>query len=77
MLISILVTVVVGLIYFYVNLPALNLHAAEFYTFVLILCAVYCGCSLVVTGFKAAGPKDYLKHLLKKQSKTVTSILLI
>ena len=66
MIISILVTVVVGLIYFYVNLPALNLHSAEFYTFIFILCAVYCGCNLVVTGFKATGPKDYLKHLFKK-----------
>jgi len=66
MLISILVTLVVGLIYFYVNLPAINLHAAEFYTFVIVLCAVYCGCNLVVTGFKATSPKDYLRHLLKK-----------
>lgn len=66
MLISIIITLVVGLIYFYINLPAINLHAAEFYTFALVLCAVYCGCNLVVTGFKAANWKDYLRHLLKK-----------
>ncbi len=66
MLISILVTLVVGLVYFYVQLPAINLHAAEFYTFVLVLCAVYCGTNIVVTGFKATGVKDYFKHLLKK-----------
>ena len=41
MLISILITVVVGLVYFYLQLPALNLHSAEFYAFVLLLCAVY------------------------------------
>lgn len=77
MLISILVTIVVGLIYFYVNLPAINLHATEFYTFVLILCAVYCGCNLVVTGFKATSIKDYLKHLLKKCTIPVVAAVLL
>ena len=66
MLISILVTLVVGSIYFYINLPAVNLHSAEFYAFVIVLCTVYCVCSLVVTGFKATGLKDYIRHLLKK-----------
>ena len=66
MLISILVTLVIGFIYFYINLPAINLHSAEFYAFVIVLCAVYCICSLVVTGFKATGWKEYLRHLLKK-----------
>lgn len=77
MLISILVTIVVGLIYFYVNLPAINLHAAEFYTFILILCAVYCGCNLVVTGFKAASVKDYFRHLLKKCTVPVVAAALL
>ena len=77
MLVSILVTIVVGLIYFYVNLPAINLHAIEFYTFVLILCAVYCGCNLVVTGFKAISVKDYFKHLLKKCTIPVVAAVLL
>jgi len=79
MLISILVTIVVGLIYFYVNLPAVNLQATEFYTFVLVLCAVYCGCNLVVTGFKATSVKDYFKHLLKKCTipVVVAAVLLV
>ena len=68
MLISILVTLVIGFVYFYINLPAVNLHSAEFYAFVLVLCAVYCVCSLVVTGFKATGWKDYIKHLLMGRS---------
>lgn len=66
MVISLLITLAVGLIYFYVQLPALNFQSAEFYTFVFVLCIVYCICSLVATGFKAIGIKDYLKHLLKK-----------
>lgn len=65
MLISLLVTLVFGALYFYIKLPAINLHATEFYTFVFLTCAVYCVCNLVVTGFKAAGVKDYLKHLIK------------
>lgn len=66
MLISLLVTVVFGLIYFYVKLPAINMHASEFYLFVYLLCIVFCGCNIFVTGFKASSAKEYFKHLLKK-----------
>ena len=65
MLISIVLTVLVGLIYFYLQLPAINLHSAEFYSFIFILCVVYCGVNLVVTGFRATNVKDYFKHLIK------------
>ena len=41
-LINIGITIVVGLIYFYVRLPAINLHNTQFYSFVFILAAVYC-----------------------------------
>ena len=41
--INTLVTLLVGAVYFYLELPAINLHAEEFYVFVLLLCAVYCG----------------------------------
>ena len=40
-LINLAVTLVFGLVYFYVELPAINLHAEEFYVFVFLLCAVY------------------------------------
>lgn len=66
MLISLLITVVFGLIYFYVDLPAINMHTPDFYLFVYLLCIVYCGCSIFVTGFRASGAKDYFKHLWKK-----------
>lgn len=66
MLISLLVTLVFGAVYYYVQLPAINIHAVDFYSFVFLLCAVYCICSLFVTGFRAAGIRDYLKHLVKK-----------
>ena len=66
MIISLLVTVVFGLIYFYVKLPAINLHSVDFNTFVYLLCIVYCGVNIFITGFKSQNIKDYLKHLLKK-----------
>ena len=34
---NLLVTLVFGLVYFYLELPALNLHAEEFYVFVFLL----------------------------------------
>lgn len=36
-LVSLLITAVVGLVYFYVALPPINLQSSDFYTFVGIL----------------------------------------
>ena len=77
MLISIVLTVLVGLIYFYLQLPAINLHSAEFYSFIFILCVVYCGVNLVVTGFRATNVKDYFKHLIKKCTIPVVAVVLL
>ncbi len=77
MLISIVLTVLVGLIYFYLQLPAINLHSAEFYSFIFILCVVYCGANLVVTGFRATNVKDYFKHLIKKCTIPVAAVVLL
>ena len=77
MLLSILLTAVVGFVYFYLKLPAINLHSPEFYTYIFILCIVYCGTNLVVTGFRAANIKEYLKHLLKKCTIPVVAVALL
>ena len=66
MLISLLITLVFGFVYFYIKLPAMNIHSADFYTFVYLLCIVYCGSNIFITGFRAKSAKDYFKHLLKK-----------
>lgn len=67
MLISFIITAIVGAVYFYVKLPALNLHTPEFYSFVYLMCIIYGGCMLFVTGFQAArAGKEYFKMLLKK-----------
>lgn len=50
-LINLLVTLVVGLVYFYVSLPALNLQSGDFYGFVGLLCIVYMVSALVTSGF--------------------------
>ena len=66
--INLAVTLVVGLVYYYVSLPALNPHAEEFYGFVFLLCAVYCGCALVTSGFQGEGAKGYF-HFVWKQCR--------
>ena len=67
LLINLLVTAVVGFVYFYVALPPINLQASEFYTFVAILCVVYVLCALVTSGMNVAasggGPREYLRFI--------------
>ena len=67
LLINLLVTAVVGFVYFYVALPTINLQASEFYTFVGILCVVYVLCALVTSGMNVAasggGPREYLRFI--------------
>ena len=54
-LINLGVTLLFGLGYFYFELPALNFHAEEFYVFVFLLCAVYCVCAVLTSGFQGEG----------------------
>ena len=65
-LINVGVTLVFALVYFYVELPPLNFHAEEFYVFVFLLCAVYCGCAVLTSGFQGEGVKGYV-NFAKKQ----------
>ncbi len=60
------VTLVFGAVYFYLELPALNPHAEEFYVFVFLLCAVYCVCAVFTSGFQGEGVKGYF-GFAKKQ----------
>ena len=41
LLVSLLITAVVGFVYFYVSLPAINPQSGDFYSFLLLLCLVY------------------------------------
>ena len=64
---NLLVTLVFGLVYFYLELPALNLHAEEFYVFVFLLCAVYCVCAVFTSGFQTDGGVTGYFHFVRKQ----------
>ena len=58
-MVNLLITIVIGLVYFYFKLPALNLQDSAFYTFVLLLSAVYCFLSIVTQGlFKAESGRE-------------------
>ncbi|MBQ5760178.1 MAG: CvpA family protein [Clostridia bacterium] len=48
--INLLVTLVFGLVYFYLELPAINLHDKNFYGFFFLMSAVYCVTALVTSG---------------------------
>ena len=65
-LISLAATLVFGLIYFYLSLPALNLQDGNFYTFVFVLCIVFVVASLFTSGFRMApgsGVKEYFRFV--------------
>ena len=74
-LINLGVTLLFGLGYFYVELPALNFHAEEFYVFVFLLCAVYCVCAVLTSGFQGEGVKGYF-GFVKKQC-TIPFLVLV
>ena len=46
---SLIVTALVGFVYFYVSLPAINFQDGDFYFFLILLCAVYIGCTVLTT----------------------------
>ena len=48
--INLLVTLAFGLVYFYFELPAINLHDKNFYGFFFLMSAVYCVTALVTSG---------------------------
>lgn len=52
-IISLIVTLVFGALYFYLVLPPLNPQAPEFWVFLLLLLAVYSVCTLIGAGVRA------------------------
>lgn len=65
-LVNVLVTLIVGAIYFYMALPAINLHDGEFYVFIVILCVVYAVCALITSGMnlsRSGGAKEYFRFI--------------
>ena len=67
-LINLAVTLLFAAAYYYVVLPAINLKAQETYVFAFLLCAVYCLCAVITSGFQGNGIKGYF-GFVKKQCK--------
>ena len=65
-LINLAVTLIFAAGYFYVELPALNLHDENFYGFALLIAAVYCGCAVITSGFQGEGAKGYFTFVKKQ-----------
>ncbi|MDD4850095.1 MAG: CvpA family protein [Gemmiger sp.] len=65
-LINLGVTLVFGLVYFYLELPAINLQSEAFYTFLFLLCAVYFVSAVITSGFQGDGAKSYFSFLKKQ-----------
>lgn len=57
---SLIVTVLVGFIYFYIYLPALNIHSEDLYGFIMLLCIVYTGCMIFLGGFRTHSVKEFI-----------------
>ena len=83
-LLNLLITLIAGAVYFYVAIPAINLQAGEFYSFVFMLCMIYLLCALVTSGFRGKkGEKTFQRGQLKeyltfiKQQCLPVGILLI
>ena len=67
-LLNLLITLLFGAVYFYIVLPPINLKAEEFYVFIFLMCAVYCLCAILTSGFQGTGVKGYF-GFVKKQCK--------
>ena len=63
LLISLLVTLAVGLVFFYLTLPALNFQSPDFYSFLFLLCIVYVVCTMVTSGFRPEGASSVSKTM--------------
>ena len=64
--INLIVTLLAGLLYFYFELPAINLQSPDFYAFALLLCAVYCICAALTSGFQGQEAGHYFSFLKKQ-----------
>ena len=80
-LVNLLVTLVVGLVYFYFTIPAINPQSADFYSFLFLLCVVYMASALVTSGFRGGQygkPRvgDYFRFI-KQQCLPVGVFMLV
>lgn len=78
-LVSVLITLVIGALWYYVSLPAFNLHYTGFYSFILILLLVYILVFMISLGTDTGKPGMTLRTYLsfaKEQCRVVVIIVL-
>lgn len=75
-LINLIVTVLFAAGYFYLKLPALNIHSEDFYGFLLMCCVVYCVCAVLTSGFQGEGVKGYV-GFVKQQCKVPALVVIV
>ncbi len=81
LLVSLLITAVVGFIYFYVSLPAINPQSGDFYSFLGLLCIVYTACvfalSVKPSDDVVRTPKEKLKDWFQFVKKSCLPVLIL
>jgi len=79
-LVSILITLIFAAVYFYVTLPALNLHNPQFFSFIAICLILYIVVAMLLLGYDTGKAnitlKDYIAFA-KSQCKVVVAGLLV
>ena len=65
-LINLLITLVFALVYFYIELPAINIHDPDFYSFFFLLSVVFCVLSIVSLGLHRIHDKFAFWEAVKK-----------
>ena len=64
-LISLLVTLVFGAVYFYFKLPAINLQNEGFYWFIILLCIVFSVCMIFLQGVQSGSAREFVSQTKK------------
>ncbi|MCD8126777.1 MAG: CvpA family protein, partial [Clostridiales bacterium] len=75
-LLSLLITLIAGVIYFYVFLPALNPHSADLYVFIIILCLIFLAAKFLLDGglHTSAGQQSNSKVVFEQDENGVYHI---
>lgn len=78
MILSLIVTLFFGAVYFYVALPPINLQSGDFWLFLILLLVVYTACSLIAAGRRVdRNNVSELPKLLKANCKVPLILLAV
>ena len=76
-LLSLLVTVIAGALYYYLKLPALNPKSGDLYAFILLLCVVYTLATLVFSGGRLRQQAGDYAQFVKSRCKLPLAIAIL